>query len=159
MVTVTLDDLRIPVFSGIADDILDKVVPLCTKEHYEEGQTIFKPDEVATHIYIVKSGKVLMERDLSQDITVAVSVMEDGHIFGLNALAPEVNYTFTAITRLESEIIAIPSLDLTNLMEEDHSVSHALYKTLFSQLLEDMEGRIDIFMRMLVRNPELKDVL
>ena len=70
--------------------------------------------------YMLKEGKVLLEVDASESISISLGAMKTGFSFGWSSLFPGSTYTATAVCVEPTEVIAIPGKDLVRLMDEDH---------------------------------------
>ena len=75
---------------------------------------------------MVQEGKVLLEVDASDAISVSIGAMKAGFSLGWSSLFPGSSYTATAVCVEPTEVIAIPGRDLIRLMDEDHDNGYAI---------------------------------
>jgi CRP-like cAMP-binding protein len=69
---------------------------------------LFKEGEPAEQLYIVKSGEVLCLK-ASKDRLIPVFMARERDVLGESAMMAQSPYTYSAITLMETELIAIPS--------------------------------------------------
>ena len=155
----TLEDVKIPLFSGLKDEYLERLAALATVSVYETEQVVFKHDELATHLYILKSGRALLESDLSNNVTATVSSIQPGFLMGIAALLQDGKYQHTAVCVEQSELVAIPGHDLLELMDTDHSLGYALSKCLLDFQIGRKNTRTEQFLKVITMHPELKAAL
>ena len=68
---ITVDDLKQIVMLGyLTDEMLEKLVPITDLLLFDENEFIFRQGEQSDRLYMLKEGKVLLELEVSDNITV-----------------------------------------------------------------------------------------
>ncbi len=156
---ITLDDLRIPVFSELPDEKLKKLRDVADAIDFEDGDIVYNAGESAEIFYIVLSGEAVLEHELSKDVQVIFSSVEPGYCFGWTALTHQQPRRATARSRGPSRMVRIHALELQRLMDEDHTLGYVIYHAFMEVVLGQLFTRTDQFMSMLSRHPDLKHAL
>lgn len=153
---ITIDDLNnVPMFQGLGEDALKKVLPLAVLEKYNTDDVIYEPDAPADNFYIVRSGKALLEGDINENITVSLAALKPGYLFGWYALVPSNNHSMRARATEPTEVIAIPGDSLRQLMDENHDFGYRLMNRLYMLIKMRLDRRSEQFMKILARHPDL----
>ena len=106
---IAFDDLRkILVLENMSNGMMGKMVPLLQMRVFSERDIVFQQGDDADLFYMLKEGKVLLEVDASESISVSLGAMKAGFSFGWSSLFPGSTYTSTAVCVEPSEVIAIP---------------------------------------------------
>lgn len=140
---------RAEVFLGLDDESLVKIAALssCREENYAAGQVIFRADDNARNIYVLKDGEVKLATELTGEKTGEVRVMvidklTRGSFFGWSALAEPHRYVMSAICQRPTTVIAINGDQLQSLFERDYRLGFMVYQYLtriIGNRLRDME--------------------
>ena len=156
---VSLDSIKIPLFADIADELLEKLAKLATLERYADGNVIYKRGENASMFYILKSGEVILEQELGDDVIATTNQLKAGTSFGLSSLTHDSKYKTTAVAKGACELLFISSEEMLSLMQEDTALGYSLLKPLYDLLLSSLDLRTAQFLQMLTQHPELKAAL
>lgn len=114
-------------FSGMSDDELKKLLPLCREEVYEAGVTIFSEGDPCHTMYIVESGKVILERDLylgRAKETVTIDVITRGGSLCCSGLIEPHILTATGRTLETTEVVALDTVELRGLFKENPEMGY-----------------------------------
>lgn len=120
-------------FSGLSDDELGKLLPLCREEVYEAGTIIFSEGAPCHTIYIVESGKVALEINLHvgrAEETTTIDVITRGGCLCCSGLVDPYILTATGRVLETSEVIALDTAELKNLFQEDPQMARTTINNL-----------------------------
>ncbi len=155
---ITLDDLRIPIFSEIDDASLKKLRDIADVKEYEDGEVVYTRDDPAEYFFIVLSGEAVLEYKLSDEVQVIFSSISPGYCFGWTALSDTPRHA-SARNRGASRYVVIPAKALRTLLDEDHDLGYHVYRAFAKIALDQLFIRTDQFINMLSHHPDLKNAL
>ena len=143
---------RCEMFIGLNDDDLRKVGSLHSwrRETYSEGTFIFQENVRANNFYILEEGEIKLligvyREGANKATQVPVDTISKGDVFGWSSLVIPHSLTLSAICIKPSSVLVINGDELSNLMDEDHSLGYELMKGLVRVIgarLRDLRGRI-----------------
>lgn len=156
---IAFDDLRkILLLENVSDSMLGKMVPLLQMSVFGERGIVFQQGDDADLFYMLKEGKVLLEVDASEEISVSIGAMKAGFSFGWSALFPGANYTSTAVCVEPTEVIAIPGRDLIRLMNDDHDNGYGILWKITAILRRRLGRRTGQFLRAIEQHPDIQKI-
>ena len=140
---------RAEVFLGLDDASLVEIAALssCHEESYVAGQVIFRADDNARNIYVLKDGEIKLVTEVSGENPDEMRVMVIGKLtrgsfFGWSALAEPHRYVMSAICQRPTTVIAINGNQMQQLFERDCRLGFMVYQYLtriIGNRLRDME--------------------
>ena len=101
---------RIPLFSEVPDDALQKIAPFATSEVWPEGKEIVKEGGFSNHFYAIESGSAKVERGGEH-----VADLSDGDIFGEQGLLEHSERSATVTSTSEIRLIKIEHWELSRM--------------------------------------------
>ena len=111
--------------------------------NYKKDQFIYFPDDTATHIYMIVSGRVRMGHYLDEGKEIITAILSTGEIFGELALAGEEKRRDFA-QAMEECIICPLSLDeMKALMYENRELSFKMLKFVGLRLMK-LERKLEL---------------
>ncbi|MBS1554254.1 MAG: Crp/Fnr family transcriptional regulator [Bacteroidetes bacterium] len=114
-----------------------------TFNHYQRDQFIYFPDQPATHIYMIVSGRVKLGYYLDDGKEVVTAILTTGEIFGELALAGEEKRRDFA-RAMEACVICPLSLDeMKALMKDNHELSFKMLKFVGLRLMK-LERKLEL---------------
>ncbi len=143
---------------NLTDEMLEKIVSITQVIKVQSGEVIFNEGDSADNFYMVKSGKVLLEQKISDDIMVTVGAIEAGEDFGLSVLLNEDACSMSAICNEAAVLYAVHRQSIIDLMESDHSMGYLIMKQAASVLDERLRLRTEQFLRSLKSHPEIHEL-
>jgi len=156
---IAFEDLRkILLLENVSDSMLGKMVPLLQMRVFGERGIVFQQGEDADLFYMLKEGKVLLEVDASEDISVSLGAMKSGFSFGWSALIPGASYSSTAVCVEPTEVIAIPGRDLIRLMDDDHENGYGMLWRVTAILHRRLGRRTGQFLRAIEQHPDIQKI-
>lgn len=107
-----------------------------------EGEFIYHRGEMATHLYVVLSGRVTLRLPIREGMNVLVDDLGRGAMFGSCVCLDLPTYTVSAQCMQPCELLRIDAGLLKRLMDDDLRMGYALQteisKTYFSRYLDAM---------------------
>ncbi len=134
---------KIHLFENLSEPELEKILPLCIKQTFRAGTTVFKEGEPGDRCYIVLSGVVRISKFIPNIGEEALAVLKQGDYFGEMALIDNFPRSANAITNEDTDVFAINKTDLDKLIIGDRELGYKLFwtftKTLSRRLRETNE--------------------
>ena len=157
---ITIDDLKQIIMLGYLNDgMLEKLVPITDLLLFDENEFIFRQGDKSDRLYMLREGKVLLELDVSDNITVSVSLIKPGHAFGWSAMLEEATYTVNALCSARCEVLSVRSEKLNALLEHDHSMGYILSQRLLVIMKKRYDIRTEQFIKTITHHPDIADLL
>jgi len=103
-------------FFELLDDEIERVVRNCNVESFEDGQIIFKENDIGRDFYVILSGKVRLTKDVDGR-EIEITTMNKGQALGETVLTNE--------SKRLTNIIAMGTVDLLVI---DQDTIFSLYK-------------------------------
>jgi len=130
------------IFQGLTDDELDKLIPLCEEQVYEQGSVVFCEGAQCNFVQTLKSGKVALETELAISRSGAeratIDVLSEGSSFCWSALMEPHILTSSGRCLEKTEILALDGEKLKALLDENpqmgYKVANNLVKVVASRL-------------------------
>src|SRR5262249_2465282 len=100
-------------FHGLDSTKLRTLAPFVKIRRYQPREVVIRQGDVATHLFIIRSGEVEICRDLAGR-DVAIAGLRRGAVFGEMGLLTDNKRTATVVSRTALEVLALPkeALDL-----------------------------------------------
>lgn len=156
---ISRDDIRHSIiFDTLPDALIDRIITIATPRSYEAGEVIFSEGGKSIRLYMVRSGTVLIEQEMTRHMTVTVATLGAGECFGYSSLMEEVFFSTTAVCSEASEILVIDAGALRAMMEKDHTMGFLIHKRLVHMMARRLERRTEQFLRALSTHPEIHEL-
>ncbi|SMC42125.1 Cyclic nucleotide-binding domain-containing protein [Desulfocicer vacuolatum DSM 3385] len=156
---ITKAELRKDQFlESLTDEMLEKFVPVTEEWRVEAGEIIFNEGDPADNFFMVKSGKILLEQKISEDIIATVGTVDPGESFGLSVLLYAPRRVMTAICSESAIVYAIHKDVLLDLMDNDHSMGYFIMKQAARVLNTRVILRTEQFLRSMHSHPDIHEL-
>ncbi len=156
---ISREDLKEIVILGFLDDsMLNKILPFVSLKTYQIGEAVFKEGNHADRFFMLKKGKVLLEKRLSDKMTVSVDSIKAGYSFGWTAMLEEDVYTSDAVCAEVCEVLSIHRDDLLNLMNTDHVLGYIISQRLLRVIKKRLDHRTEQFIRAIQSHPDMRSL-
>ncbi|MCX6139151.1 MAG: cyclic nucleotide-binding domain-containing protein [Ignavibacteriales bacterium] len=151
MTTITIDFLRrIPIFTGIPDEKLEKVRRTLVQRHAEKGTVIVKEGELGSEMFILLQGEVVISRSLllkiqghgmdQRDKSLTRLTGKDHAFFGEMALAEEhLERTASVSAQTDCELAVVSREAFFKLVETDKEIGYFVWKGIARSLSTRLE--------------------
>ncbi|HNV27880.1 MAG TPA: Crp/Fnr family transcriptional regulator [Cyclobacteriaceae bacterium] len=114
-----------------------------TYNHYKKDQFIYFPDEAATHIYMIVSGRVRIGHYQEDGKEVISAILTAGEIFGELAVAGEEKRKDFAQAMEATIICPLSITELSELMKENRELSFKILKLIGLRLMK-LERKLEL---------------
>jgi len=133
-------------FKPIDERQLAQLAAIAAERSYQPGEILFEEGASADWLYLVLSGAIeLWMRVDGLGRAVLVDVVGPGGIIGWSTLVPPHKNTACGKARCSSQVIAIDSSQLKQMVEKDHSLGFYVYRQVafvIAQRLQDLRCRL-----------------
>ncbi|MFP4349397.1 MAG: cyclic nucleotide-binding domain-containing protein [Thermodesulfobacteriota bacterium] len=151
---VTLDDLKgIVLLSHLTEEMKEKLLPHMELRKYKQDEFVFREGEPAANFFFLRSGKVVLEKRLSDKMTVTFGSVKPGYSFGWSAMLRQ-PYTTEAICAELSEILVLDADKTHETMEADNALGFIFSQRLLRVIKRRLEVRTEQFVKAIANNPE-----
>lgn len=125
---------KIPYFSELEGQQLEKLHNIATLKPVKKGCIIFTEGQKGEAIYFVKTGKIKISKISSVGKEYTIKIMEEGDVFGESTLFIGGEYPATAEAIEDSEILELKNKDIEDLILKDTQIALSIIKILAKRL-------------------------
>jgi toluene monooxygenase system ferredoxin subunit len=112
-------------FSGRSDRALDAIASLCRRESFDAGHVLYGPSEPADDLCVLESGRVQFTIGHDGRTSPAGFSLQDGEVFGWNALLEDQPSRIATATCLErSSVLFINGRELARVFEREPAAGY-----------------------------------
>jgi CRP-like cAMP-binding protein len=130
---------RVPVFSTLEAEDLERIAQLAVPRTFEPGQVVFREGDSSDTCYIVRSGHARAVREHSDGRTITLATFGPGDIFGELAMFEDELRSATVEAVQRTVVVAVLGPDMRRLMVEHPGISARLVVALGRRLRETNE--------------------
>jgi CRP/FNR family transcriptional regulator, cyclic AMP receptor protein len=130
---------RVPVFSTLEREDLERIAELAVPRAFEPGQVVFREGDASDTCYVVRSGRARAVREHSGGRTITLATFGTGDIFGELALFEDERRSATVEAIEQCSVVAVLGPDMRRLMVEHPGISARLVIALGRRLRETNE--------------------
>ncbi|MGA9313262.1 MAG: Crp/Fnr family transcriptional regulator [Solirubrobacteraceae bacterium] len=127
---------RVPVFSTLEQDDLERIAQLAVPRSFEPGQIVFREGDASDTCYIVRSGRARAIREHADGRTITLATFGSGDIFGELAMFEDELRSATVEAVQHTSVVAVLGPDMRRLMVEHPEISIRLVVALGRRLRE-----------------------
>lgn len=127
---------RVPVFSTLEHDDLERIAELAVPRGYEPGQIVFREGDASDTCYIVRSGRARAVREHPDGRTITLATFGTGDIFGELAMFEDELRSATVEVVQRTSAVAVLGPDMRRLMVEHPQIAIRLLAALGRRLRE-----------------------
>ncbi len=156
---IPIEDLqKIIILEKLSDEMLEKLIQKVNILKLREQETIFEEGNEAKNFYMLQRGKILLEKRISDKITVSLGAIKPGFSFGWSSIFKE-PYSFTATCAETSDILMINSETIVNILNEDHTMGFLVMQSLTRMMKNRMDRVEEQFLRAIKEHPDFETLL
>ncbi len=144
---------RVPLFSQLDDDELEKIRKLCVTQHYVKDRIILIEEEAGNTLFLIQKGRVKVSRISDDGREVILSILEPGDFFGELSLIDGKARSASVTAIEDSEVLILRRGDFLGLLADYPQISISLMKELAGRIrksdtqikslsLQDAMGRV-----------------
>lgn len=153
---ITIDDLKnVPLLQGLPDSVFERLFKIADAKSLKDGEILYEAQDQANDLYMVKNGKIVLEADISDTVTVSLASIKPGYLFGWYGMFPASVQTMRAKAAEETDVIVLPGDELRMLMDEDHDFGYQFMNKMFMLMKIRLDRRTNQFLSVLTRHPDL----
>jgi CRP-like cAMP-binding protein len=130
---------RVPVFSTLETEDLQRIEQLAVPRHFQAGQVVFREGDASDTCYIVHAGRTRAVHQHGDGRTITLATFGPGDIFGELALFEDELRSATVEALQETGVVALLGPDMRRLMAEHPQISMRLVIALGRRLREANE--------------------
>ncbi len=130
---------RVPVFSALVFEDLQRVADLAVPREFGPGQVVFREGDSSDTCYVVRSGRARATREHSDGRVITLATFGPGDIFGELALFEDERRSATVEAVEPTTVVAVLGPDMRRLMVEHPQISTRLVIALGRRLRETNE--------------------
>lgn len=127
---------RVPVFSTLEREDLERVSRLAVPRSFEPGQVVFREGDASDTCYVVRTGSARAVREHPDGRTITLATFGPGDIFGELAMFEDELRSATVEAVQPTEVVAVLGPDMRRLMVEHPEISIRLVVALGRRLRE-----------------------
>ena len=143
----------VPLFSGLADRDLNRIVDLMVTKRYRKHNLIFFEDDLGQNLFIIKRGRVKISRIDESGGEVIFAILGEGEFFGELSIIDGQTRSATVTSLEDVELLVLRRGDFLDLLTQYPQISIALLRELASRIrksdtqikslsLKDARGRV-----------------
>lgn len=157
---VPISELKqIVILEHFTDEMLMKLRPIITTLKYNEDDVVFHEGDDANTFFMIRQGKVLLEKHLSRKVTISLGAIKPGFAFGWSAILGNIPFQLEARCAEKSELLAINRKDIFKAFEEDHSMGYLFMQHLGSMMKNRLDRMEEQLFRALKEHSDFKPLL
>jgi CRP/FNR family transcriptional regulator len=130
---------RVPVFSTLVHEDLERIAGLAVPRTFEPGQIVFREGDASETCYVVRSGRARAVREHPDGRTITLATFGPGDIFGELAMFEDELRSATVEAVQRTSVVAVLGPDMRRLMSEHPEISIRLVVALGRRLRETNE--------------------
>jgi CRP/FNR family transcriptional regulator len=127
---------RVPVFSTLEHDDLERIAELAVPRAFEPGQIVFREGDASDTCYVVRSGRARAVREHPDGRTITLATFGPGDIFGELAMFEDELRSATVEAVQRTSVVAVLGPDMRRLMVEHPQIAIRLVVALGRRLRE-----------------------
>lgn len=158
---VSKEELKnIVMLSYLKDEMREKLIPIVDVLNFDEGEPVFREGDRADRFYMLRRGKILLEKRMSDKITISVGTVKAGYAFGWSAMFDnEGIYTSEAVCAEPCEIFSMRGKKIKNILDRDTSMGYIFTQRLLRTLKSRLDHRTTQFLRTIKNHPEIQSLI
>lgn len=131
-------DLRqYEIFGELSEKQLTGLAKITEMRSYKKREHIYERGDRAEHVFVVNKGRVnLRDIKIEDEVGISVEICEPGELFGAASLMEPREYPLTAVSLVDSEIMAIKGDRLLEMCEKEPALGYQLMLTIAQRYLD-----------------------
>jgi len=149
---------NIHMLQDFPEEKLQKIAQLANLQVVNAETVLYREGENLSNLYMLLSGKIILEVDVSEDISVTLGVIKPRFTIGTSSLISKARCYATAFCVEPSEVISFDARELYNLLENDLELGFLFMQRIVHIYESRLANRTSQFLRALRNHPELQRV-
>ncbi len=130
---------RVPVFSTLEIDDLERIAQMALPRHFEPGEAVFREGDASDTCYVVRVGHARAVRSHPDGRTITLATFGPGDFFGELALFEDEHRSATVEALEPTSLVGVLGPDMRRLMGERPQIAARLVIALGRRLRETNE--------------------
>ena len=130
---------RVPLFAELSEDELARVASVAIPRSFPRGVRVFHEGDDSDACYVVREGDLRVTREHSDGRAIALATLGPGDFFGELAMLDAGLRSASVETLSDSELLALPALDMRRLIAAHGEIAAKLIVALTRRLRETNE--------------------
>ncbi|MDN4593781.1 Crp/Fnr family transcriptional regulator [Polycladomyces subterraneus] len=126
---------RVPLFSGLTDDDLEKIARITVLRNYRKNSTIFVEGQQLRTVYFIQSGIVKVTKVEKNGNEQVICLLQKGDMFPHVGFFGDSPYPGTAVTVTDSQLLAVSTDDFDRLLDSNPLIAKSVMKMMDKRLL------------------------
>ena len=149
---------QIVMLTYFTDAMLDNLARIVDVLKFDRDELIFKEKEPSDRFYMLKSGLVMLEQRISEQVTAYVSSVKPGYSFGWSAMLENETYEFAAVCKEPCEVYSFTAERIQKLFQEDPDMGLRMYRRLLVIIKKRLDIRTEQFRKAIMHHPDMQDL-
>lgn len=149
---------KIPMLEDFSEKKLLKLREIVGLQVINAETVLYREKEDLDTLYMLLSGKIILEVEASQEVSVTLGVIKPGFTFGTSALIPQAKSSATALCVEPSEVLTISAAELMDLLKSDLELGFHFMQRLVHIYESRLAHRTSQFLQALKHHPELQRI-
>ncbi len=128
-----------PFLAGLSHEHLQTLVGCASNVRFTEGTTVIQEGQMANKFYLVRSGRVALQMQVTGKGELRIQTVGPGEILGWSWLISPYRWHFSGVVVLDTRAIALDGECLRNKCEKDPHFGYEMLK----RLAQVMERRLE----------------
>jgi len=128
---------KLPIFDGLMEDELLKVLSMCSSAVTEEGEVLFNQGDDGNSMYILLAGEV----EIDVKGKGVVHIMKPGEILGEMALVCQITRTASARARQRSVLLHLYADILHEVVKKNPRIGYVIMRNVANILAQRLIGQ------------------
>jgi small-conductance mechanosensitive channel len=118
------------VLAPLSDAQIEQLARSASLQRFTAGETLVRQGEAGDSLFVLKSGRVRVDKQLSHGATVSLAHLGPDEFFGEMSLLTGEPRSASVIAETETEVVIVEKTDLAEALASDFGVLEALSKAL-----------------------------
>ncbi len=158
---VSKEDLKQIVMLGyLNDEMREKLTPIVDVLNFDEQEAVFTEAQKADRLFMLRRGKILLEKRMSDKITVSVGAVKPGYVFGWSAMFDGASaYSSDAICAEPCEVFSMRTKRIQKILDNNPEMGYIFNQRLMRTLKSRLDHRTTQFLRAIQNHPEIQGLI
>jgi CRP/FNR family transcriptional regulator len=127
-------------FQGLSPSQLERIAAVTTEQHFKEDHWLFKEEQPATSVYLLKDGAIELVTRVEDGIEIPVTIIRpENGCLGIGALVEPRLYSLSARCLQDSIVLKIEQSELNRLLQDDIELRCTIMTNLAKKMLERLK--------------------
>jgi CRP/FNR family transcriptional regulator, cyclic AMP receptor protein len=157
---VAVSDLKeILILAQLKDEMLTKLKSVVKQVEYQENELVFDEGGKAESFFMIKQGKVLLEKRISNHVTISLGAVKQGYSFGWSAILGRLPFSMSAKCAEKSTILTMKSDAVFPILDTDPAMGYIFMQHLGAVMKNRIDRMEEQLLRSFKEHPDFKPLL